>query len=140
MVKYVTLFSLLLFLAGCIARKNGLDIIRVPITRFSIKPNTDTIVYNIIGTASIYMIVKINGSKKIEDGAGNYKMVNAMNNGIKFYGNGRVARFKNVNLQNPGSLDTKKAGMGIYTLGNKTIIAQFVSQSKQGGYLLSRKK
>lgn len=140
MVKYIILLGLLLTQTSCSLRKNNYNSVRVPISKFSIKPNNDSRVYDMIDTTSIYMNVEINGCEKIMDGKGGFKTVKSMNNGIKFYGNGRVARFQNVNFQNVETLNPQKAGMGIYELTKEGIVAQFVSQSKQAGVFIIQKK
>lgn len=129
MVRLVLFFGALLSLTSCL-RYNEYGYYRVGVSRFSITPNTNNIVYSIIDTNAIYKLYK-------------EERVNASGSLIpryyKFYPNGRIAKFyeSNVNLKKDTILEAKKSYMGYYGFKGKNIFVQFYNSNANASELFS---
>ncbi|WP_199120775.1 hypothetical protein [Pedobacter sp. ASV28] len=133
MVKNIVYISIAVFLMGCFSYKTENNAIRIPVSRFSIKPNTNELAYQLIDTSAIYFNTRINGQETIKDSSGNDILLREKNNAIKFYKDGRIGMFEQVDLENIKSLVPTRGRMGIYNLSNKGFLVEFVYHSPQAG-------
>ena len=97
---------------SCLSTKNHYDIVRFKPNRFSIKPNTNQDYKKHIDTSAFYVAIIPRDhieKYKIED----------FQNGIKFYGEGRLGHFKGVDFTNAESFNPEKAIMGYYNFNGE---------------------
>lgn len=132
MVKKL-IFILLIICCSCITIKNDHNQERFKISRFTIKPTENLFFYKVIDTSSIYILTDIynNGSLNIN-----------IPQGLKFYKNGRVGKFKELDLKftEITNLNPKKAEMGFYKYHNNRLEIEFMSNSAQSGNFLTKKE
>ncbi len=131
MTKRILVLSCLL--VGCSVSRNEYGNYRVPISRFSIQPNSNDSVYQLIDTSSIYMQIGGIDRETIKDSSGNNSLSSGKDNTILFYKNGRLGWFGQVDLKDVNSFEPKRANMGIYNYGKKGFFASLISHSVQAG-------
>lgn len=132
MVKKLILI-LLIICCSCTSIKNEYNQERYKISRFTIKPTENSFFYEVIDTSSIYILTEIynNGSLNIN-----------IPQGLKFYKNGRVGKFKEFDLKfkEITNLNPKNAEMGLYKYHNNKLEIEFMSNSAQSGNFLTKKE
>ena len=133
------MFFLALCLMGCFASRNSEYSVRVPIARFSFKPNVDENVYQMIDTASFYFTEAINGQYMRDGNDGKPRDIRLRKGGLKFYADGKVGSFNQTDLLDVSSFDSKKAIMGLYSLNKKGFFIAFASHSPQAGVIIIKK-
>lgn len=139
MLRYPVFFFVVL-MTGCFSTRNSHNMVRVPINRFPFKSNTNESVYQMIDTASFYLTVALDGQHMIMNNDGKPRDIRSRNGGLKFYANGRVGSFSQTNSSEVGSLDPKKARMGLYCLNEDGFFAGFASHSPQAGVFIIKEK
>ena len=96
-------------------------------------PNRDENAYQIIDTSKIYKLVKI----KIVGDEYDRNGLNSMNEKnpsyFKFYQNGRIGEFRNINLNDIETFNPKKAQSHLYQLKNSKFIVQEYFKHPQCG-------
>lgn len=127
---------LALCLVGCFASRNSEYSVRVPVARFSFKPNVDENVYQMIDTASFYFSELINGQYMMDGNDGKPRDIRLRRGGLKFYADGRVGSFNDTDLSDVSSFDPRKASMGLYSLSKKGFFIAFASHSPQAGVFI----
>ncbi|MEM0542326.1 hypothetical protein WFZ85_06835 [Flavobacterium sp. j3] len=130
MVKHVILIVLLLQIS-CSTKKNEFNQYRYKISRFTIKPLENLELYKVIDTSSIYILTNIYNFGKQD--------IN-IPQALKFYKNGRIAKFKNSKYNSIELLNPKRAEMGFYKLYKNELEIEFMSNSAQSGNFLVKKK
>lgn len=128
MVKRILiLVSIILCFNSCM-RHNDYGFYRVGLSKFTIKPNSNDMVYSIIDTNAIYVLYK---EKRINISG---VMIPKY---CKFYPNGRIAKFYDidVNLKKDTILEAKKGYMGYYNYHGKNIIVQFYNSNANSSEL-----
>lgn len=129
MVKFSVFIVVILCFSSCL-RYNEFQHYRVGLSKFTIKPNSNSLAYKIIDTTVIYRFVKD-------------ERINISGSGIpryyKFYSNGRIADFydRNVNLKIENILEAKKSQMGYYNLDDKNFVVQFYNSNANASELTS---
>jgi hypothetical protein len=131
MVKFKVFILIIVILQG-FSCQTTYKIPRVQINRFRLKPNVDKQVYKIIDTAAIYIYDSSNNGITKDSTTLLQKI------GVKFYGNGRIAELRNINIENKESFNPKMAIMGIYNLSNMRLFAEFARNTPQAGVFISR--
>lgn len=121
-----------LFLASCSFR-NEYQSVRVPLSRFSITPNSDKRVYNLVDTSAVYLHTKVNGGTTIKDNRDQNVLVTDLKNIVKFYDNGRIGQFHRIDLNNIDLFDPKRAKMGIYNYSDQGFVMEDITHSVQAG-------
>lgn len=116
MVKKILFIHLFIYLS-CSPLKNEFNKERFKISRFTIKPSENLDLYKIIDTSSIYILTNIynDGNLKIN-----------IPQGLKFYKNGRVGNFRDLDLKLRKPLNPKKAEMGFYKYKKKHQLRELV--------------
>ena len=108
------------------SRRNKLSIEKI-------KPNVNDEAYKIIDTSKIYKLVNI---KITNDERASYDL-NRMNERnpkyLKFYKNGRVGEFRNINLNDVENFNPKRAESHLYQLKKGKFIVQEYFKSPQCG-------
>lgn len=133
MVKRFFVYSLVLGLfVSCFGYKNEYGQKRFKHNRFTIKPNMNNEVYQLIDTTKIYEVISIEEINYKEE----LDIVNKSY--LKFYGNGRLAEFYSYNEDEVASLNPKKAKMGLYNFTHEKLIIQFYFNHPQGGGLIKK--
>ena len=84
-----------------------------------IKPNTDETVYRIIDTSKIYYEISITDNFRKPVNFPGYKA-----NYLKFYKNGRVTEFSDVDFEDENSFNPKKAKSYLYNYKKEKLIIQ----------------
>lgn len=130
MVRIITLF-LLVFLLSCSPRKNEFGQERFRTSRFTLKPVENADFYKRIDTSAVYILTSIYN---------NENLVINISHCLKFYKNGRVADFRNYNLDKKEFLNPKKAEMGYYKFEDHKLEIEFMSYSAQAGNFLAKEK
>lgn len=131
MVKRIFIYCLTLCLfISCLSYKNENGQKRFKYNRFTIKPNTNNEVFKFIDTTSIYKIIWS------EDLKYNQTLEIANPTYLKFYKNGRVAKFYNYSEEDITSLDPKKARMALYNYDNDKLVIEVYFTNPQGGGLV----
>jgi len=135
MVKKIFTIVVILFVFNAcffLEYKTKYGRIRFRYYRFSIKPNIDNKVYEIIDTSKIYNMVDL------RDVYCDCKSIEIENNlYLKFYSDGRFGEFKNYDENNISSLDPKRANIGIYNYDKGRIILQFYFRNVHGASLIN---
>lgn len=139
MLRYLVFFFVIL-MTGCFSTRNRSNMVRVPIARFSFKPNVDENVYQMIDTASFYFTETVNGQYMREGNDGKPRDIRLRKGGLKFYANGKVGSFNQTNLSDLSSFDPKRARMGLYSLNKKGFLIAFASHSPQAGVFIIKEK
>jgi len=127
MVRFVIFAFIIVCFNSCM-RYNDYGFYRVGLSKFSIKPNINDIVYSIIDTNAVYILHK-------------EEMINVSGSMTpryyKFYANGRIAEFydSNVNLRIDIILEAKKGYMGYYNYDGKNIVVQFFNSNANASEL-----
>ncbi|MDH7913870.1 hypothetical protein [Winogradskyella sp. SYSU M77433] len=98
-----------------------------------IKPNSNPIAYNIIDTSKVYLkISTINTFDNSKDSISN-KNIKSNPTYLKFYRNGRVGEFKNININDINDLNPKKAESYLYRYKKGKFIVQVYFKHPQCG-------
>jgi len=131
-------FSLIILsflLLGC-SYKNEFGQNRNRFNFEKIKPNNDDQVYSIIDTTKLYREVSITDE--------NRNPVAPQNTGkdiyLKFYKNGRVAEFWNINFNNVDSFNPKYARSYLYNLKKNILTVQIYFRNPQCGQCFIKEK
>ncbi|ESU20208.1 hypothetical protein FEDK69T_30220 [Flavobacterium enshiense DK69] len=133
-IKQLIFFISICILISC-SHKNEFGQNRVNFNLKRIKPNTDNSVYNIIDTTKIYYEISI------RDNVGNpVSIPDYKNNYLKFYKDGRVAEFDNINFQDIDSFNPKRADSYLYNLKNGNLVIQVYFKHPQCGQCFIKEK
>jgi hypothetical protein len=121
MVRFIFIFVIIFCFNSCM-RHNDYGFYRVSLSKFTIKPNSNDMVYSIIDTNAVYVLYK---EKRINISG------SIMPKYYKFYCNGRIAKFynANVNLKKDTIIEAKKGYMGYYNYDGKNITVQFYNNN-----------
>jgi hypothetical protein len=130
-MKLITL-SIVLLLLSC-SSFNEFGLRRSKLNIEKIKPNNNDEAYKIIDTSKIYKLVNI---KITNDERLSYDL-NGMNERnpkyLKFYKNGRVGEFRNINLNDIDDFNPKRAESHLYQFKKGKLIVQEYFKSPQCG-------
>jgi hypothetical protein len=124
--------GLIFFLSSCLVwscsyrNEFGQDRVRFNIQR--IKANSDENVYNIIDTAKIYSEISITDNSGKPVSIPDYKPTH-----LKFYKDGRVAEFKDIDMGTINSFNPKQARSSLYNLTKGQLIIQTYFRNPQCG-------
>lgn len=127
MVRFIPFAFILICFNSCM-KYNNYGVYRVGLSKFTITPNTNDLVYSVIDTNSLYILYK---EKRINvSGSMRPKY-------FKFYTNGRVAEFYNlnINIQKDSILEARKGYMGYYNFDGKDLIVQFYNNNANSSEL-----
>ena len=117
---------------SCLYTRTDYGKIRFKPFRFSIKPNSNKEVFNIIDTTKLYELVDAC------DPLNNERMYSMRKQFLKFYTNGRVGEFDVYNESDIKSLHPKKAKMAYYNYDGKKLVVEFYFEHPQGGGLIKK--
>lgn len=126
-LTFITLFLIICFVS-CVPR-NEYGSIRANKIRFSNKKCVDENVFEKIDTSAVYL-AELNAFDTGEPYI----------NGFKFYGGHKVSFFVNLKLDQPNSLDPKKAKMGYYNTCSEPYTIQIAYHHVQSGIFISKKE
>jgi hypothetical protein len=132
--KQLILLVSIYILVGC-SHRNDFGQNRVNFNLERIKPNTDESVYNIIDTTKIFSEISIT-----DDSGNPVSIPNYKSNYLKFYKNGRVAEFSDINLQDISSFNPKRAKGYLYNLKNGNLVIQVYFKNPQCGQCFIKEK
>lgn len=136
MVKYISLF-LTFVIFPCSTNGNEYNHLRLNSKRFSIKPNENLDLFNYIDTSSFYkLLLNKNLIKSRKNRSINIEMVE----GIKFYPDGKVGYFKDVDFKDINTLDPKKSIMGYYNFSKNKVKVEFIVDFPQAGKQIWREE
>ncbi|HUH35368.1 MAG TPA: hypothetical protein VL022_06000 [Moheibacter sp.] len=126
------LIVLAFFISGAMISCSSLNEFGQRRNKFSIekiKPNTNEEVYALIDTAQLYQLVSI------ESSFGPVTIEKVKNNPsyLKFYSNGRVGEFENIDFNNVETLNPKRAKSHLYRLKKGKLILQSYFKNPQCG-------
>ncbi len=133
-MKQIIILISICFLTSCSYRNEfGRDRVKFNVQR--IKPNTDETVYRIIDTSKIYYEISITDNFRKPVNIPDYKA-----NYLKFYKNGRVAEFSDVNFEDENSFNPKKAKSYLYNYKKEKLIIQHYFKNPQCGQCFIKEK
>lgn len=133
-MKQIIILISICFLTSCSYRNEfGRDRVKFNIER--IKPNTDETVYRIIDTSKIYYEISITDNFRKPVNFPGYKA-----NYLKFYKNGRVAEFSDVDFEDENSFNPKKAKSYLYNYKKEKLIIQVYFKNPQCGQCFIKEK
>ena len=132
MVRY--LFLLLAIMSCSSSNKNEFGRTRQSVSVFSFKAIENIESYKIIDTSAFYKLVL--DENLIKSRKNRYESLE-MIEGLKFYKNGRVGYFRDVDFDSIETLNPKKAIMGLYDFSNNLYFAE---AKGTGGYTMMSKK
>ena len=113
----------------------------MPQDKFSIKPKvTDSSFYNIIDTASFYKIISRSNRDYYISRTLDTVKFEKDNTGFKFYKNGKVGLFFDVDFNDVNSLNPLKALMGYYDFKDGKLYMEFLCYNWHSGYFLDKYK
>lgn len=140
MYKKLKISSLLLcFIILSCSSLNEFGVRRNKVSLERIKPNNNDDVYKIIDTSKIYKLHNI--VCQTDEIVGND--LNGMNERnpsyLKFYKNGRVGEFRNIDLSDIKTLNPKKAESHLYSFKNNKFIVQEYFKHPQCGECFVKK-
>ena len=119
MVKKFISIGLILFIFSCIPAKNIFNVVRFKSSKFTVKPNSNEDFTKVIDTSVFYQAILS------DEFISEYSLQN-YNNGFKFYKNGKIGFFKDVDFNDVESFNPKKADMVYYNFSGKEFIIEVV--------------
>jgi len=131
MIRKTSILCLVVIVFSCISTKNDYEMVRFKPNRFTIKPNKNKNYIQHIDTTVFYMAILS------EEFVEKYNLEN-FKSGIKFYGKGRVGRFKGVDFNNVESFNPKKATMGYYNYSDEGFYIEDIYEIPGGTHRLSK--
>ncbi|WP_131494669.1 hypothetical protein [Flavobacterium aquatile] len=130
---YIFIFLVSIITQSC-SHLNEFGQRRVNFNFERIKPNKDNQAYEIIDTTKLYKLIAIENRLQDENMKLEFKKnVDSNPKYLKFYANGRVGEFRNINLNNVESYNPKKAESNLYQFKNKKFIIQSYFVNAQCG-------
>jgi len=132
MVKKIILTVITLCMISCFYTRTDYGNIRFKPYRFTIKPNSNSDVYEVIDTTKLYELVDAVNSKY------NQRPNSLRKQFLKFYANGRVGEFEGYYPGDINSLAPQKAKMAYYNYDGKNLIIQIYFEHPQGGGLIKK--
>lgn len=101
----------------------------------SVEPCLNDKIYTLLDTSAFYQLNKIyyDSNTAYKD-----KEISIHKNGLKFYGNGRVAFFFNVEIDNPAALNPNNARKGIYCFKEGNNVIEFSNRHVQSGTFFTK--
>lgn len=117
--KYFTLLIISFLINSCFPFKNEYQSTRFNSARFKLKPRNNDLYIKVIDLSSFYTII-LN-----EDFIKKYNLENYIV-GLKFYDNGRVGFFKDVDFSKPETFNPQKASMGYYNFDGNEFLIEFI--------------
>lgn len=104
-----------------------------------IKPNADPRAYTIIDTSKMYLEISLTNTFDNSKDSISNEYLKSNPTYLKFYENGRVGEFKNIDLNNINDLNPKKAESYLYRYKEGKFIIQIYFKHPQCGECLIKK-
>lgn len=138
MVEYKTYLIAVCCILGvsCAMKRNELGQVRLNVSPE--KKCTNEAIAKFIDTSSIYLQIKVDNKEKGIFGINDSTSVADLKNYLKFYGNGKVGMFNQLNHVNETTINPKNAVMGLYCLNTNGFNLEFIFYHIQSGVFKSK--
>lgn len=141
-MKLKKIIFLLILNVGIIScsYKNEFGQRRINFNIHKIKPNTDDNVYKLIDTTKLYLEVSIANTLDSSVKQNSDNNLKSTSTYLKFYSNGRVGEFKNIDFNNIETLNPKRAESYLYKFKNNKLIVQVYFKHTECGECFIKKE
>lgn len=121
---------------SCIVSNNKYGLKRISSYKFTLNPNQNSKVYNLIDTTAFYKTIYIEDSINNTNNNGPIRKNVEINSGLVFYTNGKVGGFYDYNSPTKQiDYDPSKAVMGYYEYKDGVLYLEFLKNYPTGNFL-----
>jgi hypothetical protein len=141
-MKLKNIITLLILSVGIVScsHKNEFGQRRINFNIHKIKPNSDNNVYRLIDTTKLYLEVSIANTLDSSVKQNSENNLKSNPSYLKFYSNGRVGEFKNIDFKNIETFNPKRAESYLYKLKNNKLTVQVYFKHTECGQCFIKKE